>query len=543
MKTVTATKPLLQRLALSALTALLASAVLAAETSAPRVAINFPFQSPETAPTPTFLSWLADLGAPALRQMTYNDVHWIQVEPADGAFNYAKPDQVFSNAYGIHPLPTLYGIIAGPNDVYGLQVPWRACTNPPYAPDCGWRAERDAPETENYVTNTVARYRHVARYWEIANEMNGKTSRPLGLPVPDFAAFMHSNRVWILAADPEAKVVLPGMLGTYGFPFANSTNWLGQLLAAGGAGSFDVANYHDYNSWWTLPRHYDMCRAVLDAHGLTHTPIWVTETGISSRTNTSITPRYSSPDAQAADVWRRFALLYGKGAQLVAWHNHYSANLPGGTGFDQFGLLDHTGKKKKSWHAMKLLIQKLEGFETAQLLATGLINDDNLSGGAGAWAVRFRCADGAHRYVLWSPDNQNHTLTGLTARTYQTLRVVPATLSPDGQTATFLTNTVTPAAGQYTFALEDAPILVEPVPPPPFALRGELDVSGAPVLVWSAEVGEVITVEVAATLLPANWTLVPAGDLEFSIVGTEKRARYVGPLSPPLFFRLRWSAP
>ena len=314
-------------------------------------------------------------------------------------------------------------------------------------------------------------------------------------------------------------------------------------LAAGGAGSFDVANYHDYNSWWTLPRHYDMCRAVLDAHGLTHTPIWVTETGISSRTNTSITPRYSSPDAQAADVWRRFALLYGKGAQLVAWHNHYSANLPGGTGFDQFGLLDHTGKKKKSWHAMKLLIQKLEGFQTAQLLATGLINDDNLSGGAGAWAVRFRCADGAHRYVLWSPDNQNHTLTGLTARTYQTLRVVPATLSPDGQTATFLTNTVTPAAGQYTFALEDAPILVEPVPPPPFALRGELDVSGAPVLVWSAEVGEVITVEVAATLLPANWTPVPAGDLEFSIVGTEKRARYVGPLSPPLFFRLRWSAP
>jgi len=242
-------------------------------------------------------------------------------------------------------------------------------------------------------------------------------------------------------------------------------------------------------------------------------------------------------------VWRRFALLYGKGAQLVAWHNHYSANLPGGSGFDQFGLLDHTGKKKKSWHAMKLLIQKLEGFQTAQLLATGVINDDNLSGGAGAWAVQFECADGAHRYVLWSPDNQAHTLTGLTARTYQTIRVVPTALSADGQSATFLTDTVSPVGGQYTFALEDAPILVEPVPPPPFAVRAELDASGTPVLVWTADVGEVITVEVATSLLPANWTPVPAGELELSLAGVENRARYVGSLSPPLFFRLRWSAP
>ena len=234
----------------------------AAEPPPRRVAINFPFHSPETASTATFLDWLADLGAPALRQMTYNDVHWNQVEPADGAFNYHGPDQVFSNPHGIYPLPTLYGILAGANDVWGLQVPWRACTNRPYAPDCGWRVARDAADTENYVTNTVARYRHVARYWEIANEMNGKTSRPLGLPVPDFAAFMYSNRVWIRAADPDAKVVLPGMLGTYGFPFANSTNWLGQLLAAGGAGSFDVANYHDYNSvsytHLTLPTIYSV---------------------------------------------------------------------------------------------------------------------------------------------------------------------------------------------------------------------------------------------------------------------------------------------
>lgn len=378
----------------------------------------------------------------------------------------------------------------------------------------------------------------------IANEMNGKTTRPLGLPVADFAAFMHSNRVWIRAADPGARVVLPGLLGTYGFPFANSTNWLGLLLAAGGRGDFDVANYHDYNSWWTLPRHYDMCRAVLDAYGLTNMPSWVTETGISSRTHSPITPRYSSEDAQAADVWRRFALLYGKGVQLVAWHTHYSESLPpGADGFDQFGLLDHTGRKKKSWHAMKLLIQKLEGFQSAQLLATGVINDDNLRGGEGAWAVRFRCADDAHRYVLWSPDNRDYRLTGLTARTYQTIRVVPTTVSSDGHHATFLTNTVVPVGGEFIFALGDAPILVEPVPPPPFAVRGALDGTGAPALFWPATVGEVLKVEVATSLRLATWTPVPASDLALRVAGAENLARYVGPLSLPLFFRLRWYAP
>ena len=133
---------------------------------------------------------------------------------------------------------------------------------------------------------------------------------------------MQSNRVWILATNPNAKVVLPGLIGTYNLPFALSTNWHDQLLSAVGKGSFDVANYHDYNSWWALPYYYGICRNDLDAHhGLTNAPVWITETGISSRTSTIITPRYSSPDAQAADVWRRFALLLSKGAQLVAWHS------------------------------------------------------------------------------------------------------------------------------------------------------------------------------------------------------------------------------
>lgn len=134
--------------------------MIASATEPPaRVVINFPFRTPQTASTATFLNWLAELGAPAMRQLTYNDTLWSRVEPVDDAFDYSVPDPVLFNSQGIRPLPMLYSHFAGPNDLNGLQVPWLACTNPPFAPDCGWFADRDAAASENYVTNTVARYR------------------------------------------------------------------------------------------------------------------------------------------------------------------------------------------------------------------------------------------------------------------------------------------------------------------------------------------------------------------------------------------------
>lgn len=505
-----------------------------------RIGLNFPFRSPETAPTADFVEWLAELGAPAMRQMTYNDVHWLQVEPTDNAFDYSRTDEVFSNAYGIHPLPTLYGISAGENDQTGLQVPWLACDAP--GPGCGWNALRDSAATENYVTNTVARYRGVVQVWEVSNEMNTKTSRPIGLPVADFVGFMRSNHVWIGAADPAARVALPGLIGTYGFPLSSSTNWLHQFLDAGGAGSFDIAGYHDYNSWWTLPVHYDMVRAALDAHGLTNVPLWVTETGISSRTNTAITPRYSTEDGQAADVWRRMSLLFGKGAECVCWHTFYSSSFPPGSdGWDEFGVMNATGKKK-SWHSLRLFIQKMEGFASASLLSSGLATDDNTAGGEGVWVVKFACADGAGRHVLWSPDGRSHTLTGLTARTYSSVRVVPDSLGPGGADAAFTTNIHTSVDGTLTLTLTGIPIVVEGVPPDSLELAASCDPEGRPVLSWPSDLGGVVTLEAGDTI-GAGWAAMIPEDMSIETSGGMTRATDLRAAAPARYYRLRWTAP
>ncbi len=507
-------------------------------TGHPRVVINFPFHSPEVASTGTFLEWLQDLGAPGMRQMAYNDVFWSHVESTDNNFVFTGADAAINNSHHVQAFPTLFSMMgSGPMEATGLQVPWRACSA---GPGCGWFYERDAPATEHYVRTVVARYKTRVKYWEVANEMNGATSRPRGLPPPLFANFLVSNRAWIQMEDPEAKVVLPGLIGTYGFPFSNSTNWLSALLTAGGGAGFDVANFHDYNAWWTLPQHYDMVRGVLDAAGLQGIPIWVTETGISSRAYTPITPAYSSPDGQAADVWRRLALLYGKGASLVAWHSFFSVNgAPGADTWDQFGLLDHTGKKKKSWHSMKLLISRLEGFKKASLIAAGRATNSNLEGGEGTWVVRFACADGLTRHVMWSPDEQAYTLSGLAeGQQLSITKVVPSVISTDGHSATFDNQVITTTGGEHAFTLADTPILVEPVPP----VKLNCDASTG-VLSWPDAVVGSLLLETSTTLAPQSWSTVPSADVEQALIRGTRSARYIGPHTGRRFFRLRWTSP
>lgn len=452
-------------------TALLATALFVASgpatvfaalpSPAARIGLTFAFGTPEQGTTAVAITRIQDLGLKLVRQTTYCDLTWSQIELVDNTFTFANADLAINATVGFTVQPTLYSISASSTELYGLQVPFNVTAG---IKD-GWKTARDSAVSQNYVQTTVARYKSVVRHWEISNEMEGKTTRPLGLPTAEFAAFLVLNRGWIRAIDPEALVVLPGLSGTYGLPLAGGLQWLRDLLAAGGAAGFDIFTYHDYNSWWTLPKHFDDVRAILDANGLSAVPIWCSETSISSGKQTSITPPYSSIDEQAADVWRRFCLLFGKGAQNVNWHGHYSnAATPTSDGFSDFGLLTSAGSlRKKSWHAMKLLIQKIEGFTSARLVATGTITDDNTSGGAGAWVVEFTFAGGTKKYVAWSPDTQSYTLTGLTGMTSATLTtVVPASVTSDGLTPTWTTSTRSLVGTSLALTLASAPILVEP---------------------------------------------------------------------------------
>jgi len=424
-----------------------------------RFGINFPYRSPEAASLSTYLPLLNETGASVMRQMTYADVHWQQIEVQDNEWDFVYADSSILNSYGIQAVPTLYGISAGDNDTVGLQVPWLACNHG----GCGWQVARDSAFSRNYVQTVINHYKPVVKYWEVSNEMASKMHRPIGLPMVDYVEFMQLNYQWIKSADAQAVVVLPGLLGTYGVPLAGQRDWLRTFLESGGLGTFDIMNYHDYNSWWTLPGHLDSLLAVLSDFGLEAMPVWCTESSISSETGSEITPDYSSIDQQAADVWRRSSLLLGKGLQTYFWQSMWSSGYP--SEWKEFGLLNFQGKKKKSFYSYQLLVEKLDHFESAEILSLGEVNDDNSSGGNGVWVVQFNWPDGTRRWVAWSPDLQPCDLTpGNEVSELAVITVVPNTLPQEGQPAVFTQSRISVNQGQVQIPLSSIPVLIEIMP-------------------------------------------------------------------------------
>ncbi len=421
-----------------------------------RTGINFPFHLPDAVSIHQYLALMEQSGAKATRQMTFADVHWRQVEPADNQWNFTRSDSAFLHSFDITPIGTLYSMMG--NDTIGMQTPWLACSNPF---NCYWDPAGDSIYAKDYVFQVVNRYKHVTKYWELCNEIEHVLPPP-GLPTLQAKRnFLMHNYRWIKNADPEARVILPGLLGTCcTYPMSNSFAWLRGLLNLGGGSFFDIMNYHDYNAWWTLPAHYDSVQHILQQYNL-QKPIWITETSVSSFNVSPITPRYASADEQAADVWRRICLLWAKGAEVVLWHSGWSnSNL---SSWGEFGILSSNGLKKKSFHAYKLLNEKIARFSAVQWLSAGEVTDNNNAGGNGVWAIRF-VVDGANKWVLWSPNNLPYTLTGIQTHLVKVTHVVPSQLLNVGDSAVFQTNTLSADAGVYTFnSLPSLPVLVEEV--------------------------------------------------------------------------------
>ena len=415
-----------------------------------RIGSNFPFRGHEINMQMVF-PILRQTGVKSIRQMTYSDVAWKEIEPEDDQWNFLYSDSSIFNGLGITAVPTLYGISAGVQDSVGLQVPWQACQTP----GCGWHFS-DSVVTKDYVTTLINRYKTGTKYWEVSNEMDTKTRYPAGLPTPIFSDFLKMNYRWIKEIDNEAQVLLPGLVGTYGFPLDEYT-WLKDLLELGGGEAFDIMNYHDYNSWWTLPVHFDSVKAILERYGYGEKPIWVTESSVSSDPNVSITPDYASFDEQAADVWRRSAVLFASGAEVFFWHSFWS----GGGEWKEFGLLNAFGKKKKSFYSFKLLVEEIEGFVNAGKISFGEVSNDNENGGDGVWAVKYFFPDYEEKWTLWSPDNQSFNLTGVHSNAVEITTTVPLTITADGEYAEFQIDTLFVNSGEITIQLSGIPVLVK----------------------------------------------------------------------------------
>ncbi len=425
-----------------------------------RLGLNFPFRNPELTNIDNYMSHIVGSGAQLYRQMTYADLIWSQVEPTDNDWNFDYTDSIFLNYTDFEFVANLYCFSTASSDTnnVGYQVPWRAeAGSLPH----GWNYLADSVATKNYLTTCINRYSSNVKYWELGNESEN-SHYPLGIPNIDFIDFAEHNYRWIKGINPQVKVLLPGTLGTYDVPLQSKYNWYHTVFSNGIGNYFDIFSFHDYNAWWTTPIHIDSILAIRDFYGLQSKECWITESSVSSL-NDSISPEYVSIDEQAADVWRRTTIAWAKGINTFVWHGCWSSGMP--SEWAEFGILDHTGKKKKSYHSFKLLSEKIIDFTSAEIISQGVTIDDNYSatGGNGEWVMKF-VVNGENKYIMWSRDNQTFQLTPTTNTKYRITHVVPASISPDGETVSYTVDSVDVTSGSaHTFNLSSLPILVEEI--------------------------------------------------------------------------------
>ncbi|WPJ96700.1 LamG-like jellyroll fold domain-containing protein [Coraliomargarita algicola] len=131
----------------------------------------------------------------------------------------------------------------------------------------------EKPQWNHWLRAIVDRYKGRVKYWEILNEPNAH-----GMPPSDYVDVLVTAHDIIRELDPEAKIV--GLCGVTTYP-----EWTEDVLAAGGAGYFDILSFHNYIgrapvAEWQKYRKIERTKTILKEYLDEVPPLWNTECGI-----------------------------------------------------------------------------------------------------------------------------------------------------------------------------------------------------------------------------------------------------------------------
>ena len=245
--------------------------------------------------------------------------------------------------------------------------------------------------------------------WELGDEQNGTWGTSCE---PE----EYARRVSILApairrACPQCSIVMGGLLDGPEMGDWAAVPYLRRFLAAGGGEWIDVYAFHYYgvarpDPRWPCAQQYDSAttivsglRNVLTEYDIESAPIWVTETSTFSGRVGEVE---QSESEQAADLVKRYVLLWSLGVDVVQWCYLTEPQYEGtGLGFfDQSGLVYDglgpydrgAGVKKRAYFAY---LQMLDRLRDASLIERETFDGTTL--------VRFETVDGPLSVVWQDP--------------------------------------------------------------------------------------------------------------------------------------------
>ena len=287
-------------------------------------------------------------------------VDWQGIDNSgDGDYNWSGLDETVEDTArrGIKLMPTFYNSPTWLTYDRRVMPVWSG-----YAIDA-WKDMLEA---------AVARYGNGGEFWQDHPELpeipvtlwqiwNEPNIRNFAWPVSPgkYARLVKASAASIRSVDPGGKVVLGGM---YGSPPDGTGIDAGPFLnrlyrVKGFRKSFDIAAVHPYaaSSRKSLARIFPV-RHVMNRHGNTRRPMFITELGWGSDSATSFGT--GSQDAQATQVRTVYRALLRHRARLrlrsVIWFSW--ADLPTDAYSCSFchktGFFDNEGKAKPSWWAL-----------------------------------------------------------------------------------------------------------------------------------------------------------------------------------------------
>jgi len=274
----------------------------------------------------------------------------------------------------------------------------------------------DVTDEHAYWTEEIVRYYAVGQgavdvgapvlVWELGDEQNGGWGTSCD---PE----EYARRVSLLApairrACSHCTIVMGGLLDGPEMGDWAAVPYLRRFLAAGGGEWIDVYAFHYYgvaqpDPRWPGAQRYDSATAIvagmqdaLSEYGFNSSPIWVTETSTFSGRVGEVE---QSEIEQAADLVKRYVLLWSLGVDVVQWCYLTEPQYEGtGLGFfDQSGLVydglgpydKGEGVRKRAYFAYLQMIDRLHG---AHLVERETSNGTTL--------VRFETENGPVS-VLW----------------------------------------------------------------------------------------------------------------------------------------------
>jgi hypothetical protein len=310
---------------------------------------------------------LEDLPPMLLRHPGVADLTWNCVQPAPGQWTWEMADAfmeyerytLVAELYAHMGMPYFFGGDFSREHMESLAAQGggtpreRARYFREHALDMANPTQR--ADAKEYVTTTVQRYADQVYYWELGTEI---------IAEPNLVEMMKHTYEWVHANDPDCQVIMPSMAGTDERMFQRQIGSLDRRLTEGMGAYFDIAGYHDYAPVDGLEDRYDLFEETLAKHGVQR-PIWVTETGTSSGSDSVLSGR-SSEARQAREVVQRLVILSAKGAEVVLWHNFKHSGRK--TAFAGANLVDHRMGPKPGYHTFKLTLQQLDDYRSVEKL-------------------------------------------------------------------------------------------------------------------------------------------------------------------------------